>query len=257
MTKTKLMTMVTFGASLLALAGGQVFAEDVVVGETPASTEVVETPNNTVVGNETVNEPAVEAPTEPIKAPATSGETIGQQPATPVAPEGDGVVVEPTTPEEQPEEVIVEKPAETTEVSQPETKPQDKIVDDKQPVQPIDAGMVSSSTGQVVSPVSTEAPIQTISGKSVVGTRQGQVEVMDLAGNITLEKAEDHGGKVNDDGTVTITKSDKSKVTLPNTGDGSKLAVQLVGVGLLLGLVGYSFKDKLKKIYQKFVKSSN
>ncbi|MFU2223173.1 LPXTG cell wall anchor domain-containing protein [Streptococcus pluranimalium] len=256
MTKTKIMTMITFGASLLAL-GGQAFAEDVVVGETPTGVEVVETPNDTVVGNETVNEPVVEAPTETVETPVTGDETLGQQSETPVTPEGNGVVVEPAIPETQPEEVAVEKPTEVNEVSKPETKPQDKTPDNKQPSQSIAPGMISSSTGQVVSPVSTEVPIQTVSGKSVIGTRQGQVEVMDDAGNITLEKAENHGGKVNDDGTVTITKSDKSKVTLPNTGDGSKLAVQFVGVGLLLGLVGYSFKDKIKQLLKKIFDAIN
>ncbi|MGV3007094.1 LPXTG cell wall anchor domain-containing protein [Streptococcus pluranimalium] len=258
MTKTKIITMITFGAGLLAL-GGQVSADEVVIGESPA-VEVVETPEVTpVLGDTMPTDPVVELPVE--EAPTDGEQTLGEVVEVPVETEGDGVLVEPNSPDVLENDLDVPNESESeNNASEVEKQNDSQVMVDKNnssQTTSIDPGMTSPSTGQVVSPISMESSIETISGKTIVGTRQGQLEVMDSFGNIILENPEEHGGKINNDGTVTVTKSDKSKVTLPNTGEESKLAVQLVGVALLLGLVVYSFKDKLKKFYKKLVKSSS
>ncbi|MGV3078510.1 LPXTG cell wall anchor domain-containing protein [Streptococcus pluranimalium] len=178
---------------------------DVPVEPTPAPTP--EAPVDTTTPVETPTETSVPEPTDPTTAPST--EESSQPEVTPEAPKT----------EETPDttEPATEKP-----VSQPEIS---------QPVQPT-VGQVSTSTGQVVSTVSSEAPVETAAGVSIVSTREGKVVLSDGSKVVP----EEVGGKTNEDKTITVTKKDGSKVTLPYTGDAKALGLSLLGT--LMALTG-------------------
>ncbi|GAB6669696.1 LPXTG cell wall anchor domain-containing protein [Streptococcus uberis] len=187
---------------------------DVPIEPTPAPTP--EAPVDTTTPVETPTETPAPAPTDPTPAPST--EESSQPEVTPDAPKTEETAdtTEPAT----------EKP-----VSQPEIS---------QPVQPTE-GQVSQSTGQVVSTVTTEAPIETAAGVSIVSTKEGKVVLSD-GSKVAPEEV---GGKTNEDKTITVTKNDGSKVTLPHTGDAKTLGLSLLGA--LMTLTG-ALAWKQKKI---------
>lgn len=100
-------------------------------------------------------------------------------------------------------------------------------------------GTVSTSTGQVVQNVTPDAPVQTNTGASIVSTQNGQVVLSD--GSTVAPEA--IGAVTNTDKTITVTKADGTKATLPETGEAANF-LAVVGTGLL-GLVGFLFKKKL------------
>lgn len=178
---------------------------DVPVEPTPAPTP--EAPVDTTTPVETPTETPVPEPTDPTTAPPT--EESSQPEVTPEAPKTEETpdTTEPTT----------DKPVSKPEVSQP--------------AQPTE-GQVSPSTGQVVSTVSPEAPVETAAGVSIVSTKEGKVLLSD-GSEVAPETI---GGKTNEDKTITVTKKDGSKVTLPHTGDAKTLGLSLLGT--LMALAG-------------------
>ena len=174
---------------------------------TPAPAPDTEAPVDTTTPFETPTETPAPAPTDPTTTPTT--EESSQPEVTPEAPKTEETpdTTEPTT----------EKPVTKPEVSQP--------------AQPTE-GQVSPSTGQVVSTVSSEAPVETAAGVSIVSTREGKVVLSD-GSEVTPEEV---GGKTNEDKTITVTKKDGSKVTLPHTGDAKTLGLSLLGT--LMALTG-------------------
>lgn len=178
---------------------------DVPVEPTPAPTP--EAPVDTTTPVETPTETPVPAPTDPTTAPPT--EESSQPEVTPEAPK-----TEETTDTTEP---TIEKPVSKPEVSQPA---------------PPTEGQVSPSTGQVVSTVSPEAPVETAAGVSIVSTKAGKVILSD-GSEVAPEEI---GGKVNEDKTITVTKKDGSKATLPHTGDTRTLGLSLLGA--LMALAG-------------------
>ncbi|AXJ12820.1 LPXTG cell wall anchor domain-containing protein [Streptococcus pluranimalium] len=187
---------------------------DVPVEPTPAPE--IEAPVDTTTPVETPTETPAPVPTDPTTTPTT--EESSQPEVTPEAPKTEETpdTTEPTT----------EKPVTKPEVSQP--------------AQPTE-GQVSPSTGQVVSTVSSEAPVETAAGVSIVSTREGKVVLSD-GSEVAPEEV---GGKTNEDQTITVTKKDGSKVTLPHTGEAKTLGLSLLGT--LMALTG-ALVWKQKKI---------
>lgn len=181
----------------------------------PTPAPDTEAPVDTTTPVETPTETPVPAPTDPTTTPTT--EASSQPEVTPEAPK---------TEEKQDTEPATEKPVSKPEVSQP-TQPTE--------------GQVSPSTGQVVSTISSEAPVETATGVSIVSTKAGKVILSD-GSEVAPEEI---GGKVNEDKTITVTKKDGSKVTLPHTGDAKTLGLSLLGV--LMALAG-ALVWKQKKI---------
>ncbi|HEL1012372.1 TPA: LPXTG cell wall anchor domain-containing protein [Streptococcus equi subsp. ruminatorum] len=227
MTNKKLMT--TLAVSTLAMAQAGLVSADEVTPTDPSQpvTEVVtpteptqpvdvpvepspapetEAPVDTTTPVETLTETPVPAPTDPTMAPPT--EEQSQPEVTPEAPKTE------ETPDTEP---ATEKPVSKPEVSQP--------------TPPIE-GQVSPSTGQVVSTVSSEAPVETAAGVSIVSTKEGKVLLAD-GSEVAPETI---GGKTNEDKTITVTKKDGSKVTLPHTGEAKTLGLSLLGA--LMALAG-------------------
>lgn len=184
--------------------------------EEPTYTPVTpEAPVDTTTPVEAPTETPVPAPTDPTTAPST--EEPSQPEVTPEAPKT----------EEKPDtEPVTEKPVSKPEVSQP-TQPTE--------------GQVSPSTGQVVSTVSSEAPVETDTGVSIISTKAGKVILSD-GSEVAPEEV---GGKTNEDQTITFTKKDGSKVTLPHTGEAKTLGLSLLGT--LMALTG-ALVWKQKKI---------
>ena len=99
-------------------------------------------------------------------------------------------------------------------------------------------GTTSTSTGEVVQNVSSEAPIQTNTGVKIVSTENGLVKLSD--GSLVTPEAV--GAVTNADKTISVTKADGKKVTLPHTGEAQSL-LSVLGAALLT-VAGYIFRKK-------------
>ena len=99
-------------------------------------------------------------------------------------------------------------------------------------------GTTSTSTGEVVQNVSSEAPIQTNTGVKIVSTENGLVKLSD--GSLVTPEAV--GAVTNADKTISVTKVDGKKATLPHTGEAQSL-LSVLGAALLT-VAGYIFRKK-------------
>ena len=99
-------------------------------------------------------------------------------------------------------------------------------------------GTTSTVTGQVVQDVNANNPIYTNTGAAIVSTQNGQLVLSD--GSTVVPEV--IGAITNADKTITVTKTDGTKATLPETGEATSL-LSMLGAGLL-GLVGFLFKKK-------------
>ena len=97
-----------------------------------------------------------------------------------------------------------------------------------------------------------EQPIISVTGDQIIGTQDGKVLVQTGSGT-QLKDAEEVGGKVQEDGTVSVKKSDGNLEVLPHTGD-SKTIVTIAGVILLFLAFWIGFKDNIKKYLTIFTK---
>lgn len=255
MTNKKLMT--TLAVSTLAMAQAGLVSADELTPTDPSQpvTEVV-TPTVPVTPVETPDE----QPSQPTQSKEPSQPVAPTQPST-----GDEVTpTEPSQPVLDPSQPVTDssKPSNDPTPSESEIKPEvsDKAKtpdaetpqkEDKAPVVPKDEpkttaeanaqgksqeGTISNSTGQVVSTVSPQAPIETNTGVSIVSTKEGKLILSD-GSKVAPETV---GAKTNDDKTITVTKADGTKATLPHTGDAQTLGLSLLGLVMaVLGFVGW------------------
>lgn len=98
-------------------------------------------------------------------------------------------------------------------------------------------GTTSTSTGQAVHDI-TKAPVQTSTGDSIVSTQNGNLVLED--GSVVAP--ETIGAVSNEDKTITVTKADGTKATLPYTGE-IESSLKAIGVGLLT-VVGWLYKKR-------------
>lgn len=227
MFKKQLYATLLLSSALLSVS--TLASADDVTTPTDATAPVVVTPTEPTQPVETPAEPAPAPETEAPVDTTTPVETPTETPAlAPTDPTTTPTTEESSQPEVTPEAPKTEETPDTTEpatekpVSQPEIS---------KPVQPTE-GQVSPSTGQVVSTVSSEAPVETAAGVSIVSTKEGKVLLSD-GSEVAPEEV---GGKTNEDKTITVTKKDGSKVTLPHTGDAKTLGLSLLGT--LMALTG-------------------
>ena len=210
--------------------------------------------------------PATEVVTPTTPSASTETEAPATQPTEPsVTP------VDPTTPSVQDKDnagsldgVSTDKPAISDKpqdkdnggsldgVPTPSDKPQDKdnagsldgvpaekpkTTDQANQQGKSQIGTTSTSTGQVVHDV-TKAPIQTNTGASIVSTQNGNLVLED--GSVVAP--ETIGAVSNEDKTITVTKADGTKATLPYTGE-IESSLKAIGVGLLT-VVGLLYKKR-------------
>ncbi|MCD3445415.1 LPXTG cell wall anchor domain-containing protein [Streptococcus equi] len=95
-------------------------------------------------------------------------------------------------------------------------------------------GTTSTVTGQVVQNVSADAPVYTNTGATIVSTQEGKVVLSDGS----MVAPESVGAVTNTDNTITITKADGTKATLPHTGDSATGLLSFAGI-FLLGITGF------------------
>ncbi|MGT2835415.1 LPXTG cell wall anchor domain-containing protein [Streptococcus hyointestinalis] len=91
-------------------------------------------------------------------------------------------------------------------------------------------GTTSTITGQVVQNVTAQAPVVTNTGATIVSTKDGQLVLSD-GSTVTPETV---GATTNSDKTITVTKADGTKATLPETGDKARSLLSVLGAGLLV-----------------------
>ncbi len=221
-------------------------SDDTVVPTVPETpTETPSTPeDNTVVPTDpnvtvpSTSEPAETTPSTEVTQPSdttvtpTDGTTEPTTPTEPTEPssDGDGTVTVPTV-----------NGGTTTLTPNPSVPTNNPAVSAQTAVNAgaSQVGTTSTVTGQVVSNVAPSAPVYTNTGYQIVSTQNGQVVLSD--GSTVAPEA--IGAVTNTDKTITITKADGTKATLPETGEAANF-LAVVGTGLL-GLVGFLFKKKL------------
>jgi len=98
-------------------------------------------------------------------------------------------------------------------------------------------GTTSTSTGQAVHDI-TKSPVHTSTGDSIVSTQNGNLVLED--GSVVAPEA--IGAVSNEDKTITVTKADGTKATLPYTGE-IESSLKAIGVGLLT-VVGWLYKKR-------------
>ena len=221
-------------------------SDDTVVPTVPETpTETPSTPeDNTVVPTDpnvtvpSTSEPAETTPSTEVTQPSdttvtpTDGTTEPTTPTEPTEPssDGDGTVTVPTV-----------NGGTTTLTPNPSVPTNNPAVSAQTAVNAgaSQVGTTSTVTGQVVSNVAPTAPVYTNTGYQIVSTQNGQVVLSD--GSTVAPEA--IGAVTNTDKTITVTKADGTKATLPETGEAANF-LAVVGTGLL-GLVGFLFKKKL------------
>lgn len=221
-------------------------SDDTVVPTVPETpTETPSTPeDNTVVPTDpnvtvpSTSEPAETTPSTEVTQPSdttvtpTDGTTEPTTPTEPTEPssDGDGTVTVPTV-----------NGGTTTLTPNPSVPTNNPAVSAQTAVNAgaSQVGTTSTVTGQVVSNVAPSAPVYTNTGYQIVSTQNGQVVLSD--GSTVAPEA--IGAVTNTDKTITVTKADGTKATLPETGEAANF-LAVVGTGLL-GLVGFLFKKKL------------
>ena len=233
MTKKQLLTTLTVSTLLLSQAG-LVSADEVTPTDPSQPVTEVLTPTDPVA--------PVETPDEQPSQPVEPSQPL--EPTQPTTPTDETTPSDPSQPATDPSQ-----PSETP--SQPDTKPETQPeipavetpkTDDKPTPQPTSPkeGDISKVTGQVVSVVTPETPIETASGLAIISTQGGQLVLSD-GSKVAPESV---GAKTNDDKTITVTKADGSKATLPHTGEAKTLGLSLLGVAMA-GL-GFAFWKKKK-----------
>ena len=137
-----------------------------------------------------------------------------------------GVVVEPTTPTEQPKED--KKP---TVEDAPEIKDQKQKAEENVGVKEKDTPQPLNVTKEEIK----ETPIETNTGHTVVSTNQGKVVVETEEGDFQEKEPYEIGAVKQKDGTIALKDKEGQLKVLPNTGTASTIFATIWG---LLGLVG-------------------
>lgn len=257
-TKSKLLASLLFAGALFT--SPSVFADGAQPTTTDTTTPVVDTnvpsENGSNSGSVTPSVDTTDnSTTEKPKVDTTVGNITTEKPTTPDTssttdkPQGkdnaaslDGVPTDkPVTPDTS---STTDKPqgkdnAESLD-GVPAEKP--KTTDEANEQGKSQIGTTSTSTGQIVQDVSEQNPVRTNTGAQIVSTRDGQVILSD--GTVTSPEA--IGAKTNDDKTITVTKEDGSKVTLPHTGDKNTVAFGILGAMTALAGLTLAFKHKKK-----------
>ncbi|WP_438835865.1 LPXTG cell wall anchor domain-containing protein [Streptococcus pluranimalium] len=228
MMKKPLLATLLLSSALLSVST-LASADEVTTPTDPTAAPVVVTPTEP---SQTVDTPTEPTPAPTPEAPVDTTSPVETPTETPAPTPTDPTTAPPTEESSQPE-VTPEAPKteETPDTTEPTTDKPVSKPEVSQPAQPTE-GQVSPSTGQVVSTVSPEAPVETAAGVSIVSTKEGKVLLSD-GSEVAPETI---GGKTNEDKTITVTKKDGSKVTLPHTGDAKTLGLSLLGA--LMALAG-------------------
>lgn len=267
MTKKQLFATLATSTLLLSSTGVALADEVTPVDPTSPSTEVV-VPSTGTEASTDVTTPSTETPaTTPSDSGSTTTPTVPVDPTTPSTDQGkdnagENVTVpgsesqgkdnagEQVDPQPAPDNQGKDNAGEnvdpntgsttvpTTDGGTAQVTP-DKTVPTNNPSISADTatkagasqvGTTSTVTGQVVQNVTAQAPVVTNTGATIVSTKDGQLVLTD-GSTVTPETV---GATTNSDKTITVTKADGTKTTLPETGDKARSLLSILGAGLLV-----------------------
>lgn len=241
MKKEQVIGVATVVATSVLMFAGNVSADGVTIGSSEPGTSV-EAPDKggdtgVVIGKETTKP----APAEPSTKDGVIGENKkpDAQPSDVEKPKEEGKATEPSQPVNPEKDKELPKPApqEKDDIDN-KLKEETRTTDQANQARESQVGTTSSVTGQVVQNVSSEAPVQTNTGVKIVSTENGLVKLSD--GSLVTPEAV--GAVTNADKTISVTKADGKKATLPHTGEAQSL-LSFLGVALST-VAGYVFRKK-------------
>ncbi|MGF0046742.1 LPXTG cell wall anchor domain-containing protein [Streptococcus hyointestinalis] len=260
MKKVKLVTLLS--SALLASSAAGVFADDLVSDGTslpsteqtePSTSSSTSTSEGTSLPSDSSGNPTV--PSTSTEVPPSSSEGTSEIPTTPIESESSSSSSTseensetPTQPNlddrnkdnagEQVDPNTGNTTVPTTDGGSAQVTP-DKTVPTNNPSISADTanhagasqvGTTSTVTGQVVQNVTAQAPVVTNTGATIISTKDGQLVLSD-GSTVTPETV---GATTNSDKTITVTKADGTKATLPETGDKARSLLSILGAGMLV-----------------------
>ena len=247
-------------ADELSLGGSVDSKEDtagLVVAEQPKEEKPAVVPaiqnegENLDLGGKTEKEPSqdntgvVVEPTTPSEQPKENqpkeekpSENLGKDSEKEPSNDNTGVVVEPTTPSDKPKE---DQPkADTQKEADSKVQEDKKKAEDNVGVKESDDPKPLNVTKEDIQ----EQPIETNTGHKVVSTNQGKVVVETSEGDYVEKEPYEVGAVKQKDGTIALKDKEGQLKVLPNTGSVGSIFVSILGViGLIATVIG---KRKLK-----------
>lgn len=278
MKKSKILTMVTVSALVLAQAG-TVFADEsdiagtvddtvVVTPSTTGSDSSMDTQTDTSNAGDDVNDTidsgsgVIETPTTPTTddsssetTPSTETDVVGETTQTESSEDKSDTQTETSdsqtendTSQQNQETGTVEVPTTTGETATVNTDKSQATNNPNVSAQTAydagasQVGTTSQVTGQIVRDVTVTNPVTLISGVTITDIQAGVATLSDGS----MLNLTDLGVTENADKTFTATTIDGEQVTLPETGESTVGVV--VGLLIILADIGLGFKDKLKAL---------
>ena len=247
-------------ADELSLGGSVASKEDnagLVVAEQPKEEKPAVVPSvqtegeNLDLGGKTEKEPSqdnagvVVEPTTPSEQPKEEqpkedkpSENLGKDSEKEPSQDNTGVVVEPTTPSEKPKE---DQPKEEQPKADTQKEDDSKVQEDKKKAED-NVGVKESDDPKPLNVTKEdiqEQPIETNTGHKVVSTNQGKVVVETSEGDYAEKEPYEIGAVKQSDGTIALKDKDGELKVLPNTGSASTIFASIWGfVGLVATVIG-------------------
>ena len=242
-------------AGELSLGGSVDSKEDtagLVVAEQPKEEKTAVVPSvqtegeNLDLGGKTEKEPSqdnagvVVEPTTPSEQPKEEqpkedkpSENLGKESEKEPSKDNTGVVVEPTTPSEKPKE---DQPkADTQKEDDSKVQEDKKKAEDNVGVKESDDPKPLNVTKEDIQ----EQPIETNTGHKVVSTNQGKVVVETSEGDYAEKEPYEVGAVKQKDGTIALKDKEGQLKVLPNTGTASTIFTTVWGfIGLIATILG-------------------
>ena len=242
-------------ADELSLGGSVASKEDnagLVVAEQPKEEQPAVTPavqtegENLNLGDKTEKEPSqdntgvVVEPTTPSEQPKEvqpkeeqPADNLGKDSEKEPSNDNTGVVVEPTTPSEKPKEE--QSKADSQKEADPKVQEDKKKAEDNVGVKESDDPKPLNVTKEDIQ----EQPIETNTGHKVVSTNQGKVVVETSEGDYVEKEPYEVGAVKQKDGTIALKDKEGQLKVLPNTGTASTILTTIWGfVGLVATVIG-------------------
>ena len=247
-------------ADELSLGGSVDSKEDtagLVVAEQPKEEKPAVVPagqtegENLDLGGKTEKEPSqdnagvVVEPTTPSEQPKEEkpkedkpSENLGKESEKEPSQDNTGVVVEPTTPSEKPKE---DQPKEGQPKADTQKEDDSKVQEDKKKAED-NVGVKESDDPKPLNVTKEdiqEQPIETNTGHKVVSTNQGKVVVETSEGDYAEKEPYEVGAVKQSDGTIALKDKEGQLKVLPNTGSASTIFASIWGfVGLVATVLG-------------------
>ena len=191
------------------------------------------------------NTGVVVEPTTPSEQPKEEkpkedkpSENLGKESEKEPSKDNTGVVVEPTTPSEKPKE---DQPKEEQPKADTQKEDDPKIQEDKKKAED-NVGVKESDDPKPLNVTKEdiqEQPIETNTGHKVVSTNQGKVVVETSEGDYAEKEPYEVGAVKQKDGTIALKDKEGQLKVLPNTGTASTIFTTIWGfVGLIATVIG-------------------